>query len=254
LPEESKFTPKQTLFIYEYCSNGFNQTQAAIDAGYSPDCAYQQGYENLNKPEIKAAIDKLIAERIMPKDQVIKRISDIARGNIKEYLVIKQVAVENRVKVPLAVLIQRTRWKMEDEAKFFERSAQAMTDARKKRYEENIEDWLDEILRYEIELERNPDAFRDEAGEPVMEDRVELDLVKLARDKERGIIKKFTWSKKGGYEVELYNADDSLRDLGRHYGIFEKDNNQQPAPVFNMANFSSTDLNTLLALKAKVAK
>ncbi len=49
-------TLKQERFIQFYLISG-NATQAAIEAGYSPDTAYSIGSENLNKPDIKARID-----------------------------------------------------------------------------------------------------------------------------------------------------------------------------------------------------
>src|SRR5262245_39138560 len=48
-------TPKQQRFIAEYLID-LNATQAAIRAGYSAKTAEQQGYENLRKPEIAAAV------------------------------------------------------------------------------------------------------------------------------------------------------------------------------------------------------
>jgi phage terminase small subunit len=48
-------TPKQERFVAEYLID-LNATQAAIRAGYSKKTAEQQGYENLRKPEIAAAV------------------------------------------------------------------------------------------------------------------------------------------------------------------------------------------------------
>ena len=55
-------TKKQKRFIEEYLID-LNATQAAIRAGYSSDTAYSIGNENMKKPEIKACIDKAMAER-----------------------------------------------------------------------------------------------------------------------------------------------------------------------------------------------
>ena len=44
-------TIKQELFVAAYCSNGYNATQAALTAGYSPNSAGVIGSENLSKPE-----------------------------------------------------------------------------------------------------------------------------------------------------------------------------------------------------------
>ncbi|WP_352420746.1 terminase small subunit [Proteiniborus sp.] len=58
----ARLTAKQKRFIEEYLID-LNATQAAIRAGYSPDTAYSIGSENLKKPEIRARVDKAIAER-----------------------------------------------------------------------------------------------------------------------------------------------------------------------------------------------
>jgi len=50
-----KLTPKQQRFVEQYLID-FNATQAAIRAGYSQKTAGAIGHENLNKPEIQAAI------------------------------------------------------------------------------------------------------------------------------------------------------------------------------------------------------
>ena len=50
-------TTKQQLFVSAYCANGFNATQAAIEAGYSKESAGSIASENLQKPEIIEAID-----------------------------------------------------------------------------------------------------------------------------------------------------------------------------------------------------
>ena len=51
-------TTQQELFVSAYCSNGFNATQAAIEAGYSVDSAREIGSENLTKPDIAEAVDR----------------------------------------------------------------------------------------------------------------------------------------------------------------------------------------------------
>jgi phage terminase small subunit len=252
--EQKVFTPKELIFIYEYCSNGFNGTIAAKEAGYK--CEKENTYasiasENLRKPHIKTEIDRILSENIMPRLEVIKRIGDIARGSLNDYLVIKQELQRPTIKAHLSVLIAELKAKIEDQEKFIIRSGN-MTDQRRGIFESNIEAWLDEILRCEIELERNPAAYREVEGPEVIVETVELDLVKLARDKERGIVKKFSKGRKG-WEVELYDASASLRDLGRHWGIFEEDNKQKPKPTVNVENLNTQELNILLAIKRKAA-
>ena len=55
-------TERQQIFIQEYLTD-LNATQAAIRSGYSPKTAYSIGQENLNKPEIKQAIEERLKER-----------------------------------------------------------------------------------------------------------------------------------------------------------------------------------------------
>lgn len=77
-------TQKQKRFIEEYLID-LNATQAAIRAGYSPDTAYSIGQENLKKPEIRAHIDRAIAERSkrtgVNAERVIQELAKIAFVN-----------------------------------------------------------------------------------------------------------------------------------------------------------------------------
>ncbi len=54
----ANLTAKQQRFVDEYLID-LNATQAAIRAGYSPKSAYSIGQENLKKPEIQEAIQKM---------------------------------------------------------------------------------------------------------------------------------------------------------------------------------------------------
>ena len=56
-----KLTGKQQRFCKEYVID-FNASRAAIAAGYSKNTAGETGYENLNKPQIKAEIKRLQAK------------------------------------------------------------------------------------------------------------------------------------------------------------------------------------------------
>jgi phage terminase small subunit len=76
--EDKKLTPKQELFIKEYLIS-FNATKAAENAGYSKKTAMKIGSENLQKPEIAAAIKK-------EQDKVIKKL-DITREDLIQDLV-----------------------------------------------------------------------------------------------------------------------------------------------------------------------
>ncbi len=77
-------TQKQKRFAEEYLID-LNATQAAIRAGYSSDTAGSIGNENLKKPEIRARIEKAMAERSkrtgVNQDRVIRELARIAFAN-----------------------------------------------------------------------------------------------------------------------------------------------------------------------------
>lgn len=70
---------KQRVFIEEYLTC-FNATQAALKAGYSPDTAYNTGYENMRKHEIAEAISRRLSEKAMSADEVLMRLAEQARA------------------------------------------------------------------------------------------------------------------------------------------------------------------------------
>lgn len=82
-------TKKQKRFIEEYLID-LNATQAAIRAGYSPDTAKAIGSENLTKPDIRAHIDKAMAERSkrtgINADRVIMELAKIALVNAADVI------------------------------------------------------------------------------------------------------------------------------------------------------------------------
>jgi len=82
-------TPKRKAFVLEYIKD-WNATQAAIRAGYSPKTAYSIGHENLNIPEIAKAIDQEYQKRAMSANEVLSRMTDIARGTAEDYLTIDE--------------------------------------------------------------------------------------------------------------------------------------------------------------------
>lgn len=81
-------TDKQRAFIVAYCSNGFNGVRAARTAGYQGNYTTlkQVASENLAKPYVRAAVDKHFKQIAMGPDEVISRLTEIARGDIGDVL------------------------------------------------------------------------------------------------------------------------------------------------------------------------
>lgn len=84
-------TPKREAFCVEYLVD-LNATQAAIRAGYSEKTAYSMGQQLLKNIEVQNRIKELqrkhFNDRIMTVEEVQARISDIARGDMREEVVV----------------------------------------------------------------------------------------------------------------------------------------------------------------------
>lgn len=78
-------TNKQRVFVEEYLRD-FNATQAAIRTGYSPRTANEQGSRLLANASIYDAVQARIAERKMSADEVLDKLSDIARSDMGDFL------------------------------------------------------------------------------------------------------------------------------------------------------------------------
>jgi phage terminase small subunit len=85
---------RQKRFVEEYLVD-FNATQAAIRAGYSAKSARSIGCENLTKPDISEAI----SDRLMSATEVIARLTDIARGDIKDLMRVTPMGYELKLMV-----------------------------------------------------------------------------------------------------------------------------------------------------------
>lgn len=87
-PDDTALTDKQTRFIAEYLID-LNATAAARRAGYSAASADQQGYENLRKPEIAAAIGAgkatQIADAGLTAARVLEELRRLALVNVRDF-------------------------------------------------------------------------------------------------------------------------------------------------------------------------
>lgn len=81
LPELKPLNPQQQLFVTEYLKDR-NATKAAIRAGYSEKTAAQIGYQLLQNPSVRAAIDagleKLLTDNGLTAQRVLKEMARLA--------------------------------------------------------------------------------------------------------------------------------------------------------------------------------
>lgn len=76
-----KLKLKQEAFVREYLID-FNGSAAAIRAGYSPRSSRSTASELLTNPNVLEAI----REKVMSADEVLCRLSDIAKGDIADLM------------------------------------------------------------------------------------------------------------------------------------------------------------------------
>lgn len=210
-----KLTAKQEQFCREFIKD-FNATAAAIRSGYSEKTAYSIGSENLKKPEIKMRIEQLLNENEMQEGEIKKRISDIAKTDMSNYMVKKVVPYTPLVKSPLADVIAERRAYIAREEEFCTRIG--LTEKAFDDFQETLNEVRAQIVRLEIELEQNPNAYRIVEGETVMQEIAELDLVKMIDDKNRGVIKSIKHTKEG-IQAESYSAESALTTLAKFKGM-----------------------------------
>lgn len=79
-----KLTPRERLFV-EYVAQGKSLTQAALDAGYSPDYAGQIGSENYKKPEIEAAVTERVSAVAATTDEVLSVLAMHLRADVADF-------------------------------------------------------------------------------------------------------------------------------------------------------------------------
>lgn len=85
-------TAKQSKFLTAYLGEaGFNATEAARIAGYAGDtnALAVAGHENLRNPKIAQHIQRYFAENQMSPEEIISRLSAIARGSLADFLEVK---------------------------------------------------------------------------------------------------------------------------------------------------------------------
>ncbi|GAB3701376.1 hypothetical protein GCM10027592_29400 [Spirosoma flavus] len=202
-------TAKEQRFIEEYCVD-CKGAQAAIRAGYAKSRARQTACDLLKKPEIKKAIRKHQKELTITAAQATKNLSDIARTRVNDFMVIKKVLHRPMVRKPLKEIIAKLKEEIEFENEYL--SAVELEENELKRQKVKIKGLEQSLIRLEIELRRNPKAYRDIEGEAEWIERAELDLVAIARAKDVGNVFELSFTEFGP-KVKMYAADKANETL-----------------------------------------
>ncbi len=81
--------PQHQLFVEKYFEFTFNQTKAAIAAGYTKKSARNQAYRLMKNDDIRKAIELRLSELVMSKNEVLARLADHARGDMGDFANVK---------------------------------------------------------------------------------------------------------------------------------------------------------------------
>lgn len=211
-----RLTPKELRFcqLYAQCLNG---AKSAREAGYSEDYAREIASQNLTKLHIKRVIAYYLQDSIMSIEEATKRLSDVASTRLNDYLKVRKVLQTPTVRKPLRQIINEIKVEIDLEEEYFQLAESDEGDDKKHAHQQKKR--RNEILRYELELKRNPNAFRDVFGEPEWVERVDVDLVALAQEYSKGNIKTLSFTEYGP-KVEMYAADSAIKTLLEVQGKF----------------------------------
>lgn len=85
--DDDGLTTKQRLWVEAYIANP-NATEAARKAGYGGNegTLGSIGSENLQKPAIRALLEKRIRKAVMSADEVLAELADIAKAEWREFI------------------------------------------------------------------------------------------------------------------------------------------------------------------------
>lgn len=104
-------TVKQKLFVEAYLSNGFNATKAARTAGYSGNDAQLavRGSETVRNRKVDELIQQRLKEAAMSANEVLARLSAMARGDLSEFVGLTQAQIKAHPQAYLLHKVKTTR-------------------------------------------------------------------------------------------------------------------------------------------------
>lgn len=95
-------------FVDKYFELSFNQTRAAIAAGYSRKSARNQAYRLMKNDDIRAAIESRLAEQAMSANEVLTRLAQHGRGDMRDFIGKSSKALKNHPDGNLIKKIEHT--------------------------------------------------------------------------------------------------------------------------------------------------
>lgn len=238
--EKKELSEQHKRFCREYVVN-YSRKNAAIAAGYSEKNAYNQGGALLKKPEIQEYIDELNNELSLSAGAIIKKQTDIALSNLSDYMKPDRIERKRRVKIPLKKDIDELKRDIHVKQRYIQRAE--LTEKETKNELSSIRDMQNRLVILEIKLEDDPKSYRI-GWESKLETTMKLDLVSLAKDKERGIIKHLEWGEFGP-KITMPDSGTALDRLAKIRDLYIEKSETKIA----MTNVDKEDINNVFEVK-----
>jgi hypothetical protein len=218
-----KLTPQRRKFVEEYCVC-FNATKAAVAAKYSKKTARTYGSQLLTFLDIKNAVKAVLATASMEPEEISARWTALARAGLSDFYTVEEYEASTDVQQSLVNAIADIEDDIDYERQYLVRSWEVLgTDPEKRGKDlEEHELWAKrrklDILRHQMQLERNPAAVRIISGPKEKRKRVVLDLVKAESLGMLDLIKAIVPTEYGT-KVELRSPDAALDNLAKWRGM-----------------------------------
>jgi phage terminase small subunit len=246
--ENRPLSDAEQVFVDSYVVH-LKKIKAALDAGYEPNSARQQGYQIYNRPHVRAAIDKILKARAISAEETVELVAKNAQNDLADFFTPVTRQYTPQIKVGLQEVIDRIQREIDFEYAYRERVE--MDEDANDAWFQMVQGLKDRKIRYELELELNPNATRIIDGETELIQVQELDINKLIESNQRGQIKSVKYDKDGRIQIEGYDALAAQDKLMRMHGKFEKDNEQLAPKMFDPTKLSSEELLQVISLSKK---
>lgn len=231
-PAYEQLTDKQRAFVDALCLEpNISGTQAAINAGYNKKGAAVEAHHCLRNPKVRQALGERLKDTAPSAQEIAIRWDRVSRSSLDDFFTKQKKEVKTTIKQPLKEAIAVIEADIIYEHDYMTRSWKVLGTSEEIQGKELLEheQWVRrrrlDILRHEMRLERDPQAFRLIDGPVRIEEVLELDLVKAQK---RGVLDLARAIKptQHGLGIELRDPDAALDKLARMAGAYEKDNEQ----------------------------
>jgi phage terminase small subunit len=236
-------TARQKAFVKFYLGleskdGHFSTWNAAKSARFADYKAKSDviGAQNLGNLSIKTALELGMKEMTQGRDELLKRVDEVAKGSMEDFITLEEVEYREPVTMPAFKYREQLRSSLADALEQLESSG-----------EEDKQPWeklIGELEQKIDELPSNPAELVSVPGEVKRQTVARIDLVKAEKAGKLGLIRKMKQTDKG-LEVELHDSMRALELLGKHYKLWSDRvtlENPDGTPIKFIAGVGDEDL------------